>query len=362
MRDARGFGLIEVIVVVAIISIVALGIATMMQDMFSQQKKASQRNALNSTKARLIEILQSPRGWELTVGHSSNDTYLGCLRVGGTCADGFSSALNIIDSSGASYYPSATATAGFRSDGSTCNTFSTATPDPSCPFRWAFTWTATCPVGTDPCPSPDVRIVGQFSYSAGPTGLGEAFNPANYNIDFRRGAEVIRNERVYFAYRLPGPGVAPEVPAPATCKNNWRTRALNVSDNPNGLDDVSLAGNQFTLPTGSYNCRVLVPGFKNGGNRVRIVRVADSFIAGESAVTNANVNGGSVTSSIETVLRVNSTSTFRIEHFCTADPSDDSDGFGETNPAYSFGYPVQQSPGNYTGAIFTSVNCLRTGS
>lgn len=360
IRDSRGFGLIEVIVVVAIISIVALGIATMMQDMFSQQQRAAQKGTLNSTRARLIEALQSPSSWAATVAHADNNASLVCLRAGNTCTHNTTVNFNVADASGAIIYPSATATAGFRPDGTNCNTFSTATPDPTCPFRWALSATLTCPSGSGTCPSPDIRILGPFTYSAGTASMGAGFNPNTYSIDFRRGSDVVLNQVVTFRYvENDASGEAGRCDTGA-----WVTRALNQTVDAHSIGASIQAGNLFRLPTGSYNCRVLVPGFKNGGNRIRIVRVVGMVVTqeAESGVALAAVNtGGSVVNSIEVVLRVNTASAdFRVEHTCTSRPS--ASTWPSLNNDFSKGVPVPDAGGSYANTTFTTVTCIRTGA
>lgn len=359
IRDVRGFGLIEVIVVVAIVSIVALGIATMMQDMFLQQQRAAQKGTLNSTRARLIETLQSPSSWAATVAHADNNASLACMRVGNTCTHNTTVNFNLADAQGTIIYPSATATAGFRPDGTNCNTFSTGiTPDPACPFRWAISANLTCPSGSGTCPSPDIRIVGTFMYSAGANQMGAGFNPNIYSFDFRRGSDVVLNQAVTFRYRENNnSGEAGRCDTGA-----WVTRALNQVVDANSIGASLQVGNVFRLPTGSYNCRVLVPGFKNGGNRIRVLRIAGSIVEAESGVAVAAVNtGGSVVNSIEVVLRVNTaTADFRVEHSCTSRPS--ASAWPSTNDNFSKGVPVPAAGGSYFNTTYTTVSCIRTGA
>lgn len=370
IRDSRGFGLIEVIVVVAIISIVALGIATMMQDMFSQQQRAAQKGVLNSTRARLIETLQNPTSWAATVAHADNNAYLSCLRTGGVCNNNQTSGLNLVDSSGAVIYPSATATAGYRPDGTNCNTFSAGTPDPACPFRWAITWQGFCPGGNATCESPDIQLTGTFQYSAGATGFGAGFNPNTYNFSFRRGSDVVLNQVVTFRY-VENDNTGEEAISGQTdsCKNAWVVRRLNqITDAQNtgaSLDVSATATNsRFTLPAGTYNCRVLVPAFKSGGNRIQLYRYTGTAGAvGESPVTIAQLNpGGSVVNSIEQTIRLNAAATFAVLHYCTQQPADDTDTYGSVNNRFSRGVPVPLSAGVYTGTTYTTVTCIRTGA
>lgn len=363
LKSERGFGLIEVIVVAAIISIIALGIGTMISDMFAAQQKTSQVGNLNSIRARLIETLNSPAHWAETVNHTSNTTALGCLRVAtANCVTGFSAPFNVIETGPTVVYSSATATAGFRLDGTTCNTFSTTSPDPSCPFRWDIQWTATCTAGN--CKQPDIRIQGNFLYAAGAkVNFGGGFNPATYSFDFRRGALALRNEVVTFRHSLSG--TAATTVEPGLCNTGWTTRLLTSFTDPASIlvaPDVPtpLAANAFSLPAGSWNCRVTVPGFRNGGNRIRLTRVSGApFVDIESSNALANLTGGSVTNIIDTSFRVNATVTLRIDHACTQKPTDSPWGPGN-NDNWSKGVPLPAPGGTYTGVTFSRVICTRS--
>lgn len=362
-KNERGFGLIEVIIVAAIISIIALGIGTMISDMFAAQQKTSQVGNLNSIRARLIETLNSPAHWTETINHTSNDTSLGCLREGtAACATGFSSAFNIVETGPTVLFPAATATAGFRLDGTTCNTFSTVTPDPLCPFRWDITWVATC-TGAGTCKTPDIQVLGAFRYAAGAkVNFGGGFNPATYSFDFRRGAQATRNETIIARYVLTGTAattVEGGVCNPAD--GTWPTRQLNQLLDPANVG-ATLVANQLRLPAGAYNCRVVAPGFRNGGNRIRLIRVLGAaFTTAESGSALATLNGGSVTNIIDTSFRINAPVTLEVQHRCTQKPTDSPWPPGN-NDNWSKGVPVPDGAGNYTNVTFTRVICTRTGS
>lgn len=360
-RNQRGFGLIEVIIVAAIISIIALGIGTMISDMFAAQQKTSQVGNLNSIRARLIETLNSPAHWTATMNHASNDGSLACLREGtGNCATAFTAPFNVVETGGV-LYPSATATAGFRLDGTNCNTFSTVAPDPTCPFRWDISWVATC-TGAANCKTPDIQIIGNFVYAAGAkVDFGGGFNPATYSFDFRRGAQATRNETITARYVLSGANAA-ATQEPGVCNAGWSTRLLNQITDPANVG-ATLAGNAITLPAGAYNCRAIAPGFRNGGNRIRLTRVSGAaFTDVESGIALAPVaGGGSVLNIVDTSFRVNAAVTLRIDHTCTQRPTDSPYGPGN-NDNWSKGVPIPDGAGTYTNVSFTRVICTRTGS
>jgi len=358
IKDERGFGLIEVIIVAAIISIIALGIGTMISDMFAAQQKTSQVGSLNSIRSRLIETLNSPNHWQATVDHTSNTASLGCLRDGtGDCTTGTTGLINIIETGPTVVYNSGTATAGYRLDGTTCNTFSTSSPDPTCPFRWEISWTATCTSG--PCKTPDIDVEGQFLYAAGPKlVLGGGFNPTTYSFEFRRGAQATRSETVIARYVSPG-NTAGTTTEPGLCNAGWTQRLLSEVSDPANIG-ATVGSNALTLPAGGYTCRVLAPGFRNGGNRIRLTRVSGApFSNVESGNALATLNGGSVTNIIDTSFRVNAAVTLRVDHSCTQKPTDSPWGPGNIDD-WSKGVPLPGPGGTYTGVTFTRVVCTRT--
>ncbi|MDZ4084972.1 MAG: hypothetical protein U1E10_18665 [Bdellovibrionales bacterium] len=333
----------------------------MISDMFAAQQKTSQVGNLNSIRARLIETLNSPAHWTETVNHTSNDTALGCLREAtAACATGFTSAFNVVETGPNVLYPAATATAGFRIDGTNCNTFSTVAPDPTCPFRWDITWVATC-TGAGTCKTPDIQVLGVFQYAAGAkVNFGGGFNPATYSFDFRRGAQATRNETISLRYVLSGVSAAATTEN-GVCNAGWTTRQLNQITDPANIG-ATLAANAFTLPAGSYNCRAAAPGFRNGGNRIRLTRVSGAaFTDVESGIALATLNGGSITNIVDTSFRVNAPITLRVDHTCTQKPTDSPWGPGN-NDNWSKGVPIPDGAGNYTNVTFTRVLCTRTGS
>jgi hypothetical protein len=251
---------------------------------------------------------------------------------------------------------SRTATRGFTTSGVLCNEFSTSTPSLTCVFRYDLRWTPVCNDTGPNCALPAIMITGTLLYSA-PEGsnLIGGINPANYAISLQRGAEALKNEAVIVAGRRNGTtGESTGV----GCFNTWVARELNTIVSDTG-GNVSLAANRVTLKAGVYNCRIQAPGFKNGGNRIRVRRVSGGGLPTiESGVYVASVSGGSsVNASIETTLILNADTTFVVEHTCTARPSQAS--YGSTNNAWMLGVPIPID-GSYTNVTYTTVSCVRS--
>ncbi len=363
--NESGFGLIEVIIVASIVSIIALGIGTMISDMFAAQQKANHSGSLNTVRARLIATINSTAHWEATVNHADNTASLGCLRDGtADCANNVTGAVNLFEQGPTVVYPSGTATAGYRLDGTNCNSFNAGTPDPTCPFRWTITWTGTCPGGAATCKDPEIAINGAFQYASTATTLGGGFSTVQYSFNIRRGGDAVSNEPIIARHVLTGNGGEA-----GSCTGVWVKRGLNTLVSGTAVTGVvhDSANARLTLPAGAYNCRVSAPGFKNGANRIRLTRVSGApFTNILSGVAVASVNGGSATPSIETSFRLNGSVVFEVQHNCSNAPTDDTDGFiGPNSNNYSLGVPVPDPVTTlYTGAgtTFTSIACVRAGS
>lgn len=374
---ASGFGLIEVMIAVAIVTVLALGITTLLQDMYKQQQRGQQKATILTLQKRLIDAIQSTDGWEAIVANATNNSVVQCMRNPPTPATGCANEtwdvatntapgqgaaylLNIYDTSGAALLLSRTATQGFTSDGRNCNTFSSATPNPQCPFRWDIYIRKTCAGGGANCIAPSIQIIGMFRFrsvdAVGTNQNGQAFNTENYSFDFMRGALVTLNDQLRFWYETTGTGGEA-----GSCTNAWVTRQLNRTFNPNNLQGVGAApvANQFRLPIGTYSCRITAPGFKNGGNRIRLLRNGALEPGAESGVSVASVaGGGSVVNTLDVNLRVNAVSDFTVQQFCTSRPS--AATYGSRNDNWSLGAPVPTSGGAYSPVVYTVVNCIRT--
>ncbi len=96
---------------------------------------------------------------------------------------------------------------------------------------------------------------------------------------------------------------------------SWQTRTLNTTEGDIGI--VTLASNQFTLATGTYDIYATAPAFKVYANKIRIWNVTDSTEAilgghsradnGENSPTNAALVGQ---------ISITSSKTFILQHRC----------------------------------------------
>lgn len=367
-----GFGLVEVVIAAAIISVIALGISTLISDMFRMQRKANAVAAINQFRQTIISNIQNGDAWKATANANASMT---CMQTSPSPCNVVAGGtdLDLKDITGAEIFTASAGVNGFRPDGGLCNTY----PSDVCPFSWDLKWIATCPGAAASCMTPSVLVVGALEYTPASDPLPAGFNPSLYAIRVLRGSDAIRNDAVVVAYALDDPDPLARTGEPGSCKGAWVTRQLNVVRQDSGNNLINKAApapaalstlNAVQLRAGTYTCRVQVPGFRNGGNRIRLVPTAGTmFPVILSSVGVAALNGGSVTMSIDTTLVLDQDTTFHVEHTCTNNAFDSGvppNYYG--NPAYlapndwSLGAPIETSPGVYTGVTYTTVSCQRT--
>ncbi|CAN5586943.1 hypothetical protein BH10BDE1_BH10BDE1_32440 [soil metagenome] len=370
----HGFGLIEVVIAAAILSVVALGITTLVEDMLRVQRKSNAVGVINQMRTQMTAAIQNGRSWELTVADldaTTGNPDMACIKnATATCANNVPLDLNLKNSDGNEIYYGRVAGKGFGYDGTLCTTY----PSDACPFTWDLKWIPQCVGGADPCATPNVRVVGTLVYSPGSSGvLLGGFNPALYAIQIVRGAEAIRNDALSVSYVMTtaaGEG--------SGCEASWVTRKLNTVSADAGNNMINktavatpttvAAGlpNQIKLRAGTYNCRVQSPAFKNGGNRLRLRPLAGGtmFPVVTSSVATASMTGGSANLLIETTLILNADTAFVVEQACERLPSQAPapyrSPYSTALDTWSLGVPVPQSPGDYSSTVYTTVSCART--
>lgn len=118
-----------------------------------------------------------------------------------------------------------------------------------------------------------------------------------------------------------------------TAASGMQTRVLNKIFAPNGVEGscpfMTLSANEFTLSKGKYKISAYANGYKIGAHKARLYDVDNTASQegwyGDSA--NSDSSGATATySTIKANVEINTGTTFRIEHDCTADNT--TDGFG----------------------------------
>ena len=181
LKCKNGFSLMEVIIITAVISLLAVGIITSSLEFNKIQSQNSQKAMAIELRDEIKKTIVDQAGWFYTYNDttSNSGSMFGCLRTGTTCAAAQNAAPNIPNHDFSvftvtntlfrgNYDPIANPTQGFRNDGSVCDTF-VAPPAPAtsnCMFRFTFQWSADCSgAQTPPCTNPRIKVAIRFIHN-----------------------------------------------------------------------------------------------------------------------------------------------------------------------------------------------------
>jgi hypothetical protein len=105
----------------------------------------------------------------------------------------------------------------------------------------------------------------------------------------------------------------------------WQRRDLNTTIGSNTISGSSLAGNQFTLPAGTYRIQASAPAYNCNRHKAKLRNMTDSIdtLIGSSEVS---APGGYTTSIINGVFTISAQKTFEIQHQCQTSAA--TNGFG----------------------------------
>ncbi len=340
-----GMSLIEVMVVMAVMTLIGLGTASLMKNMFSVQRSAALKLSVWEIQKNLVTILKNDASWAGSLNNAANVAILGCLRDSPVPVTGCNNGQTgnnfvIHDRRGGAWYNPILPNTGFAVDGTVCNTFSAVlgAGDDSCPFRFEVAWTGFCPGGVGPCEKPQVTLALTLIYNPGdPSDPRNRLNVADYALTFPR------NERLTFEpfeirhVRSGGAGGG------ACASNSWNNPRPLTNILYDQANNVTLAGTRFTVQPGAYRCKISAQGYRaTSGFSIRLWDVTNStafYVGGGFA------NAESTTYAMGTVnfRRANPT-VFELQHFS---PNCSAGGFSMGRAAP-------------TDTVLTSISCVRS--
>lgn len=184
----KGISLIEILVAAGLASIISLGIATMMQNMFESRKRAMLMNSMRDIKNRIESNIRDNSSWTQIM---TNNAGLACMRNNTLCTaiytdppngrNGVPAKIVLYDTAGNITYDLLTwgdvGTNGFTEIGGPCNTFSAAAGagTETCPFSYRLVYNIWCPAFAATCTNPQLKITGRLIYNPAPNGLLNKF-------------------------------------------------------------------------------------------------------------------------------------------------------------------------------------------
>ncbi len=367
-KCVKGLSLIEVMISMVIMSLIGLGTASLLQNMFNVQRKANLKASALQIQETMTAVLRNDTAWQATVDAPANSGVLSCLREppvpAAGCNDGQTSANNFVihNRDGAAWYNLVLPGTGFDANGNVCATFNPTLGSGSdaCPFRFEVRWTATCPNGVGPCVKPQVSLAVTLNFNP-----ADPSDPRN-RIDVNEFTTVIeRGEKVlYEPFEIQHSLSAPPNHEGGPCTAGaWVTRPLsNEAYDPAG--NVTLAANQITVQPGNYECKIVAQSYEpHAGFSIRLRDITNglnySAGGGYSGWRNAIYSSGSVTFTLSNVA------TFQLQHNCgdiSLIPSSTDPGAWPgldvfAQPEFDMGIPAP----DYTNeTVVTSISCVRS--
>lgn len=368
LKSKKGLSLIEVMIVVGIMSLVGLGVTSLLTNVAKVQRKGSVKSELQVVVQNVKANLLDDDSWVQTINAYplGSPKLIDCLRddvdPANYCVSGTSvSDITLRDPAGNVFYDGETPTAGFQESGAPCNTFDPL-PGPGnddCPFRYDVTVEMTCASGGT-CQKPKVELVA--SLQVNPASKGQSkfnINTNNYDFDLNRSEEV-KYEPLQVRHWQDATTAMAANAAGGECNySGWQTRVLNDEVYDQGDNVALLGGNSFQLQPGSYECEVSAQSFHQPlGYRVQMrmtTAPAQTFFIG-SGVTAPNAPS-SMTGNAN--FTITAPTTFVIEHYCPASPiAADPNNFNSApQSAFHMGLPM---PDYSEGSSFTKVECVRS--
>ncbi len=405
VRNRRGMSLIEVMVSGAMTIIISLGVATMMQNSFKEQRRVVLLDTLRNQKTRIETMMRDQAIWNATMTGNAAIPLFANLKAGSDVS-GTMPALTspikfqIFNADGQMAYdllgPASTTGNGFTEKGTVCTTFN-ATPgsgNDECPFSYRMLIGATCgAVGgsnSGKCTNPQLKIVARLVFNPSSTGplanftnlvspvntssIADTIQDNKYDVVVKRTSTAInRSFRIISGFvpgggatscsNLGGAGTCSTAVTPAVHPVTYRGVAHNWTSDATygGFDTYNLvtsatatSGGFSFNETGFYGCLISVPAFATQG-------FSAYLYAGATPVASSAVTAGlwvQATAVIDAKFNVTSTSTeYFIRQKCDALPVAPAPSPSNAAEACTLGFSPATSYTSFLSVI--SISCYK---
>lgn len=394
VTNAKGMTIVEVLVAAGLVSIVSLGIATMMQNMFIEQKRIALFATLNELKTRITSNITDPNSWAKTMAANAD---MSCLTGNTTCTaiytpSGTPKKIILKDGAGNTAFDlldwASTGSNGFTESGGSCSTFSATTGAGSdaCPISYRLVFNMWCAGAAATCTNPQLKITGRLIYNPSTTGVLNRFrkliavgnlnstaeatpsNDAKYDIHVLRTAVQVNRtfklvmQKAASATTNDGNAnhcVSDGVGTCSTAALTLHPLSWKLIDDTAGIlaTPTSAATNQnisFNSNfAGPYSCTISVPAFATQGFTAEFYNSTDN-VSIAKATTTAGLWAQSL-AVIETKFVAASGKNYQLRVQCQAIPPVGGNGYDPRN--CSLGMHTQ--PYDSGPADIVTMNCFK---
>lgn len=402
VRNRRGMSLIEVLVSGAMTIIISMGVATMMQNSFKEQRRVVLLDTLRNQKVRIETMLRDQSIWNGTMNGNATAgiPIFQALKAGSettTIPLATPIKMQIFNADASIAYdllgPASMTGNGFTEKGTVCTTFN-ANPgsgNDECPFSYRVLLGAVCVSGsTAKCTNPQLKIVARLVFNPASNGslanfvnlvspvntssIADTIQDSKYDAVVKRTSTAVnRSFRIVSGFTpTGGAGTSCPTGGAGTCTtgvtpglhsmtnrggvNNWRSDAA-----VGAFDTYSLVTSSTTVnggfrfnETGFYGCLISVPAFATQGFTAYLY-------AGATPVASSAITAGlwvQATAVIDAKFNVTSTSTdYFINQKCEAHPIAPAPSVATEADNCTLGFGPASSYGSFVSII--TVSCYK---
>lgn len=331
-NNKRGLTIIELLVSVGLLSIVSLGVMSVISNMQAEQNKAMLLNTLKSLKIQMQYLIRDPNSWSQTINYTH-----GSIPYNNSARFNSLRAKTAVDISAVPYGtpekiilfnqiaepsetfnllgPSDSTGNGFTLDGAKCDTFNTAGND-ACPISYRLLVGFDCLGTSTSCINPQMRVVARLVFSPSSNRLmrlkgilseksgsdiSNANNLGRYDVLIDKVPNV-GNRSFTIASNFISSSLSDDCSTSyngaGQCTTTFTTHPLTTAAHPSanggGWTFVSGASTLVTLGTtsrqhirfnepGNYSCTISVPAFATGGFVAQLYNETATRIVGEGS-------------------------------------------------------------------------------
>jgi type II secretory pathway pseudopilin PulG len=321
----KGVTLVEVMVSAAMTAIVSLGVATMMQNSFKEQRRVVLLDTLKNQKSKFESMIRDQAIWNASMNSSTHNSaalfaqlrsasavtevsYTTPVEYKIVFSDGSLAHDFLGPSDNAGPYP------GISEKGQNCSTFSLSTGTDDCPISYRLLIGSDCSGSATSCVNPQLKLVARLVFNPSATGtlatyrsflsavagsdISDTVQDSKYDAVVKRtSTSVNRSFRIISRFTIGSSGC--NNAGGGTCTNAFQTHPRSATNgwfvdyDPNSLVSATtgaVPGFSFR-ETGFYGCVISAPAFATDLFRLGLVNFTTDP-TGASPIGSAQVTAG----------------------------------------------------------------------